>query len=766
MTKYENLDASTELEQEIASDLESAFSKRGVEVEHLGSKKSHAPPNKPDILLKNDSTVITVEPTKSTGASQDREFNAIREHLQETDQDNPEKQSYCIFVSPETSSRMLDSIEEHNFHRRNQEAMKILPLSFDTLEIIVNKLSGSVADAYPFEQFLELFSRHSEFIDDQRIKKLISKELFEDDQELEEEIEREEKERDQELLENLIEDLENLEDYLREQGIATGEKAIDTLIYLVFIKLYEERRVRKGDGPNRLKKNHFQNFKKNQKADVRREDKAIHELFNTIKSEEEFHETGMFSDRDRLPEELTDNFILDKVMPVFNKYNFLGTKIDALGAVYEVLALRANKDVKVGQFFTPENIVDFMVNLADLDIEDRVLDPACGTGRFLIEAMQKMLDEVDKSSVRGKEKKKEDIKHNQLFGSDIDSRIAKIAKMNMWIHGDGKTNILKHNGLKLNDVDFDGGTFENSTDVILTNPPLGKLNYKEGYNKEFRERMKPVLPVKNTTKDRLDTIKDRLKTHKEEKKEMENRLENLKETKEVKEYLKLSDKGNLTSQEKERLEELEDLEDVKDFERLPGKISRKQKTIDRNEEEKKELEVQIKKGNSEYEITGTKIKGGGLFLKVAEEYLDTDRDPEAPPEWRGGKLVTVLDEGILNTSQYKRVRRYIKENFYIKAMISLTSDTFVPVSNTNTKTSILYAIKKENKSDKQKEPIFFAHVDKVGLDTKGKACDNHLRDVLDKFSEFKSAVKESYKEKEFREDLFQNKEIETEIEVE
>ena len=94
-------------------------------------------------------------------------------------------------------------------------------------------------------------------------------------------------------------------------------------------------------------------------------------------------------------------------------------------------------------------------------------------------------------------------------------------------------------------------------------------------------------------------------------------------------------------------------------------------------------------------------------------------------------MLTILDEGILNTDNYKHVRDYIKTHFYIKAIISLTRDAFVPVSKTSTKTSILYAIKKTDLTAIQKEPIFFAHVDKVGVDTKRKECENHLDRILE-----------------------------------
>ena len=91
----------------------------------------------------------------------------------------------------------------------------------------------------------------------------------------------------------------------------------------------------------------------------------------------------------------------------------------------------------------------------------------------------------------------------------------------------------------------------------------------------------------------------------------------------------------------------------------------------------------------------------------------------------------------------------------------MTQDTFVPVSKTPAKTSIIYLIKKEDPDAKQQEPTFYAHASKVGKDTKGRACDNHLinqkkKDVLRKYFEFKEMVKKSYRGNQFDKNKFQS----------
>ena len=130
-----------------------------------------------------------------------------------------------------------------------------------------------------------------------------------------------------------------------------GGAAINALIYLVFVKLYEEKRERENGDQNRFSNvKSFEKYIRNVSGRIRNQKRAIHELFRSIKDEAQFVESGMFTNTDNFPDSLNDDFIMEKVLPIFSQYNFLGTTVDALGAVYEVLALRSEKDVKVGQF--------------------------------------------------------------------------------------------------------------------------------------------------------------------------------------------------------------------------------------------------------------------------------------------------------------------------------------------------------------------------------------------------------------------------------
>ncbi len=646
MSKYDKLDAYTQLEQTIAEDLKCALEKRGFRVLPNGSATQPASGGLPDIDVWNENMHINVEVTTTTKSQADRELLSIADHLIKRKSQNPHKKCFAVYVSPETHYRMINGISDFNFARESFSDQKIMPISFSNLELLLTKLSEAHKDIYTANQVSVLFGRYRDFVDDERVFKVFFEELFFTDEQIRNTLEKQQNDKWQLLEKQVMKDLEQIEEALRRDGIALHLNAIKQLTYLVFIKLYEERKENEGRGRNCFTVKSFLDFQEFQgEKETKR---AIHKLFEQVKAFKEFQETGVLTEHDLLSEKLNDDFIISEVISRLEKYPFIKAKVDGLGAVYEVLGRRSGKDTKAGQFFTPANVVSFMVQLAQLDVKDKVLDPACGTGRFLIWAM----DDMQRKAV-GKDasKMKSDIAKHQLVGTDNDIDVAKLAKMNMYIHGDGKSNIWDDDGLLL----YKTRDLDNTIDVVLTNPPLGDLGYNRPYfDNDFYNRM-IVIPRK------------------------------VRETK----------KGIFS------------------------------------------------------EITGNQMKGGAQFVNAIYHYLKSVRDERALPEWRGGKMLIILDDAVLNTDDYADVRRFIRSHFYIKAVISLTQDTFVPVSRTSTKTSVLYVIKKDDLTAKQQEPIFFAHAQKVGFDTRRRLCKNDLFngtqiDIISKFLEWQNAVQSSY----------------------
>jgi predicted RNA methylase len=557
MTKYDNLDSRREIEQEIAKDLKRAFAKRGLQIKHNGTDTTHAPAGVTDIEVFNDKTQINIEITKSVKSSQDREWQSIKDHFEESIKKNSNKNCFLIFISPETYYRTINSIKDWNFSHKKSKDKKIMPICFSTFELLINKLIESTKEKYSLKELLNLFDNFVKFIDDECILREFYENLFNTDSKLKNEIEKREEERHQKVVKELISGFKQLEQKLRDEGIATGERAIKNVIYLVFIKLYEEKNEKEESQRNRFTLSTFRDYQDN----VRDKKKAIDKLFDNIKNDPELKACKLFSNEDLLAGRLEDNFVITHFIEPFEPYAFYTTKVDGLGAAYEVLGQLSGKDTKLGQFFTPENVVKFMVKLAELETDDVVFDPACGTARFLTHAMEDMVNKT--VGIRDQEDKIESIKRKQLLGTDFDATVAKLAKMNMYIHGDGKTNVLDEDGLTQTDKD-------KKIDVILTNPPLGDLDYYSSrYDNDFRSKRMEVIPKKDLTKEKLTKTEQDIK----------NNLEKLsKET-----------RTNKIERIKERVKELE--------------------------KKQSELQYKIDHDGSEYIISGKLMKGGGSFLE-------------------------------------------------------------------------------------------------------------------------------------------------------
>lgn len=143
----------------------------------------------------------------------------------------------------------------------------------------------------------------------------------------------------------------------------------------------------------------------------------------------------------------SDNWAGEDVMAIFfNEFNRYKTKSEQ------------------GQVFTPDHITGFIARLVDLNEDDKVLDAACGSGAFLVKAMNIM---IEKSGGIGSSKETS-IKQEQLFGIEKDKEIFALAAANMLLHKDGKTNLAL-----LDSRYADAGKWIKSKPItkVLMNPP-------------------------------------------------------------------------------------------------------------------------------------------------------------------------------------------------------------------------------------------------------------------------------------------------------
>lgn len=132
------------------------------------------------------------------------------------------------------------------------------------------------------------------------------------------------------------------------------------------------------------------------------------------------------------------NELKDFIIPLFKR----NSNYDIIGKFYEEFLRYAGvANVKKGIVLTPRHITALFTELIDMKFNDVVLDPACGTGAFLIAAMNRLIDIIQKSKIPNKEERITEIKKHQLIGFEKNATMYSLAISNMLFRGDGKSHI-------------------------------------------------------------------------------------------------------------------------------------------------------------------------------------------------------------------------------------------------------------------------------------------------------------------------------------
>ncbi len=173
--------------------------------------------------------------------------------------------------------------------------------------------------------------------------------------------------------------------------------------------------------------------------------------------------------------------------------SFSKTDLDTKGLAFEQFMDGFFKG-DFGQYFTPREIIKFAVEMMQPKNDEKVLDPACGSGGFLLYALDEVRRQSEEYGDPGSVERYKywhDFAEKRLFGIEINDEIARVAKMNMIIHDDGHTNVIGHDALERFEKickDSENKHFKKDTfDLILTNPPFGaKVKLTERpYLKDF-----------------------------------------------------------------------------------------------------------------------------------------------------------------------------------------------------------------------------------------------------------------------------------------
>lgn len=290
---------------------------------------------------------------------------------------------------------------------------------------------------------------------------------------------------------------------IRNNDKLSPEAAFDEISKILFIKIRYERN---NTGAQIFSKEEFKKLKSAYEAIQSKDSRPFYQqLFENTK--DDFSKDDLFDSNDTIKiKEASFEAIVEKLQV----YNLSNTADDVKGIAFEKFLGRTFRG-ELGQFFTPRTIVNFIIDILDPQEGEVICDPCCGSGGFLIKAFEYVREKIELDIQQAKNKLKEkflgddfelmtdkqkekvseqlahylnllnkeldtqnegsrvySLSHNCIFGTDANPRMARTAKMNMIMHGDGHGGVHHHDGL-LNV----NGVFENRFDVILTNPPFG-----------------------------------------------------------------------------------------------------------------------------------------------------------------------------------------------------------------------------------------------------------------------------------------------------
>ncbi|CCI04298.1 N-6 DNA methylase [Microcystis aeruginosa] len=262
---------------------------------------------------------------------------------------------------------------------------------------------------------------------------------------------------------------------LAKEGLI-AESAFDELTKILTCKFNEEKRDAEGLAPNRFTSSWL--LGSGPLA-------ALQQMFTDAKQTFNVFPTGTQI-------QIRSNETVEKIVRELEPFGLYGFKTplglagaggDVVGSVYEAF-LTGTLRGDLGQYLTPRQLVEFMVEIADIKIGEKVLDLSCGSGGFLIRAfinVRKKIRFLD-SSQDEKDHLVSNLVTNNLWGIEINPRLATLCRINMILHGDGYEHIYTGDSIR-EDVfentdgrrtDFLNIEQNNAAmfDVILINPPF------------------------------------------------------------------------------------------------------------------------------------------------------------------------------------------------------------------------------------------------------------------------------------------------------
>jgi type I restriction enzyme M protein len=248
-------------------------------------------------------------------------------------------------------------------------------------------------------------------------------------------------------------------------GITRDQELAQEIMSVLFCKIFDELDTAPAGLPR---------FRTGAAEDARRVQKRLRSVFVDVK--EEYPDVFKAGDTIALDAES-----LQYVVGELQNYEITAASRDAIGEAFEVFVGPAVRGEE-GQFFTPRNVVQMMVAIIDPEPGELIVDPACGSGGFLIVALEHVWRKLE-AEARTKrwsqvtlERKKRELATRCIRGIDKDGFLVRLAKAYMAIIGDGRGGLFCEDGLASPehwDDDARRAVTLKSFHVVLTNPPFG-----------------------------------------------------------------------------------------------------------------------------------------------------------------------------------------------------------------------------------------------------------------------------------------------------
>lgn len=243
-------------------------------------------------------------------------------------------------------------------------------------------------------------------------------------------------------------------------GRLSPPTAFGELCKLIFVKISDEQKPRKNGQP-------YQFQIKTQESSSK-----LAERINKLYDEQKKRDPEVFTESIKV-----DDRVLRTVVSHLEAINLSKTDLDVKGVAFEQFMDSFFKG-DFGQYFTPRPIIEFCVKMLKPQHDWDVLDTSCGSGGFLLYALDYMRTQAEEYYQKGTVEYYNywhDFASKHLYGIEINDEIARVAKMNMIVHDDGHTNVISHDALESIDKMHkrNAGFEKDKFDLILTNPPFG-----------------------------------------------------------------------------------------------------------------------------------------------------------------------------------------------------------------------------------------------------------------------------------------------------